>query len=109
MINKIKMSQPWRTRNIPIDSQTVSSDLKFSSGIAKRHEGEDPDQYTDCLSLDALESADIDGLGVVAEPVAKVDALDHHRVPLVASQTGDSGEHIFDIAMAPVVALDLGY
>ena len=47
-------------------------------------------------------------LTVIAQPVAKVDALDHPRVPLVATQTGDGGKHVLDVAMSPVLALDLG-
>jgi len=34
--------------------------------------------------------------------------LDHHGIPFVAAQTGDGSQHIFDIAMTPILALDLG-
>ena len=47
-------------------------------------------------------------LGVVAQPVAKVDTLDHHAGPFMAFQEGYLLEHVFDVAMAPVVAFDLG-
>lgn len=47
--------------------------------------------------VDALETADIDGLGVIAEPVSKVGSLDQHGGPFLAVQEGDTGEHILDI------------
>jgi hypothetical protein len=34
--------------------------------------------------------------------------LDHHGLPLVALQARDRSEHVFDISMAPVLALNSG-
>ena len=45
---------------------------------------------------------------LIAQPVPKIDALDHGRGPLVARDEGDSLEHVFDVAMAPVLAFDGG-
>lgn len=53
----------------------------------------------------------IDSLGVVTEPIAKVDALDVHLGELLVagSAAHQQGEQsVFDVAMAPVLALDLG-
>lgn len=43
---------------------------------------------------------------LIAQPVSKVDAFDHHRGPLVALDEGDGLEHILDIAMAPILAFN---
>ena len=58
--------------------------------------------------IDSLQGADINALGVVSEPVTEVDARDHHSGPFLAVDEGQSLEHVFDVAMSPVVALDLG-
>lgn len=53
----------------------------------------------------------VDGLGVVAKPIAKVDALDVHlgEFLAVASATHQEGEQsVFNVSMAPILALDLG-
>lgn len=52
----------------------------------------------------------VNSLGVVAEPIAKVDTLDVHLGELLAvagaaHQKGEQG--VLDIAMTPVLALDL--
>ena len=47
------------------------------------------------------------GHSLIAQPVSKVSALDHGGSPLVALDEGDRLEHVFDIAMAPVLAFDL--
>ena len=91
-----------------VRAQAFRCDLELSSGVAERHESKDPDKNADGVGLDALESADIDSLRVITQPVAKVNAFDHHAGPLVTLKTSDLLEHIFDVAMAPVVALNLG-
>jgi hypothetical protein len=58
-----------------IDSKTFISDLKFTSGIAKRHKGKNPDKNANSAGRDAFESADVDSLTVITKPVTKVDAL----------------------------------
>lgn len=53
----------------------------------------------------------IDSLGVIAKPIAKVDALDVHLGELlsVAGTAHQEGKQsVFDVAMAPVLTLDLG-
>ena len=92
-----------------VAAQTVGRDLELAAAIAKGEEAEDAEEQTDGLSRDALDRADVDGLGVVAEPVAKVDAGDHDLVKLLATNRAghhDLEESIFDIAVAPVLALD---
>ena len=58
--------------------------------------------------IDSLQAANIDSLGVVSEPVTKVGTPNHHSRPLFAVDEGQSLKNIFNIAMSPVVALDLG-
>lgn len=47
--------------------------------------------------IDALETADVDGLGVVAQPIAKVGPFNQHGCPFAAVQEGEAGEHVLDI------------
>ena len=70
--------------------------------------GSPPHQDADGGGIDALEAADVDSLRVVAEPVAEVGALNHQGGPFLAVQEGQGLEHVLDVAVAPVVALDLG-
>ena len=92
----------------PVNAQALARDFEFPRGIAKRHEGQDPDQNANRVCLDTFQRANIDSLRIVAQPVAKIHALDHHRRPLVSLETRDRLEHVLYIAMAPVVAFDLG-
>ncbi len=48
-------------------------------------------------SVDTLQTAHVDGLGVVTEPVAKVDTLDVHGAPFLALQKRKAREHVLDI------------
>ena len=43
---------------------------------------------------------------LISQPIPEIDPLDHDRRPLVALNKGDGLEHILDISMAPVLALD---
>lgn len=47
--------------------------------------------------IHAFETADIDGLRVVPEPVAKVGPGNHHGGPFLAVQEGQSLENILDV------------
>jgi hypothetical protein len=58
-----------------IDSKAFIGDLKFASGITKRHECENPDKNANGAGRNTFESADVDSLTVITEPVTKVDAL----------------------------------
>jgi len=79
--------------------------------ITKAHESKHPEQKPDSVGTDILDSANIDSLGVITKPVAKVDTLDIKLGELLvaADDTGgqESKESVFDIAMTPVLALDL--
>lgn len=46
---------------------------------------------------------------VVSEPVSKVDSFDHHTRPLATLEESHSLEHVLDVSMAPVMALDSRY
>lgn len=87
-----------------VGPQTVSRDLELAAAIAEGEEAENAEEEADGFGGDGLDGADIDGLGVVAEPVAEVDARDHHLVELLASHGAsheDGKEGIFNVAMTP--------
>lgn len=65
-------------------------------------------QNANGLGIDgALQAAGVDALRVVAQPVAKVHALHEHGSPLLAPEEGDGRQHVLNVAMSEVVALDL--
>jgi hypothetical protein len=79
--------------------------------ISKAHESKHPEQKPDSVGRDIFDSADIDSLGVITKPVAKVDTLDIELGELLVAADDASGqegeESVFDITMTPVLALDL--
>jgi hypothetical protein len=79
--------------------------------ISKAHEAEHPEQKPDSVGTDILDSTDVDCLGVITKPVAKVDTLDIELGELLVAtddtSSQESKERVFDIAMTPVLALDL--
>ena len=79
--------------------------------ISEANEPKHPEQKPDSIGTDILDSANIDSLGVITKPVAKVDTLDIELGELLvaADDAGsqESEESVFDIAMTPVLALDL--
>jgi hypothetical protein len=79
--------------------------------ISKAHEAKHPEQKPDSIGADILDSANIDSLRVITKPVAKIDTLDVELGELLvaADDAGsqESEESVFDIAMTPVLALDL--
>jgi hypothetical protein len=46
---------------------------------------------------------------LIAQPISKVDTLDHARSPFVALDESERLDSVFDIAMAPILALDGRY
>lgn len=92
----------------PVAAKSVPGDLEFLGAIAKGHEAQDPEQDADRLGRHHLDGADIDSLRVVSEPVAKVHTLDVHLAKLLACAAADQQgkKRVFDIAMAPVLALN---
>ena len=79
--------------------------------ISKAHEAKHPEQKPDSIGADILDSANIDSLRVITKPVAKIDTLDVELGELLVAADdagGEEGEEsVFDIAMTPVLALDL--
>lgn len=68
----------------------------------------DTHQNSNGLSVDGtLQAAGVDALRVVAQPVSKVHALHEHGGPLLAPEEGDGRQHVLNVAMSEVVALDL--
>ena len=83
----------------------------MSLTISKAHEPKNPKQKPDSVGTDILDSANVDSLRVITKPIAKVNALDIELGELLvaaddaSSQEGE--ESVLDIAMTPVLALDL--
>lgn len=106
----------------PVDTKPLGGHLEFLGSETKGQEREDPYQDPDSLSREALQCACVHGLraesvslgrptsghSLVPQPVPEINALDHCRGPFVAFETDDCFEHVFDVAMAPVLALDGG-
>lgn len=82
-----------------INTQAVLSDFKFTRRIAKAQERQHPDQAADGVLGHALEGAYIEGLRVVAEPVAKVDTADQARGPFSALEKGEGLEGVLGIKL----------
>lgn len=91
-----------------INAKSFSRDFELFCSIAKAHESQDPDQNSNSVGWYALECTDVNSLTVIAEPIAKVRSLDHHRSPFVAFDEGNRGEKVLNVAMPPIVAFDLG-
>jgi len=72
-----------------VATKAIAGDLELLGSVAEAHEAEHPEEDADSLCRDHLDSADIDGLGVVAQPVAKVDTLDIHLAELLARLAAD--------------------
>jgi hypothetical protein len=92
MVNILRWSRKWCTDlgvvNVllrSVASKAVAGDLELFGSVAEAHETENPEEDANSLCRDHLDGADIDGLGVVAQPVAKVDTLDIHLAKLLAS------------------------
>jgi len=95
----------------PITPQPLTRDLKLRRRIPKRHKPQHPQQQPDRLRAHVFHGPHVDGLAVVAQPVAEVDALDVELAELLAAHgaRGEEGEEdIFDVAVAPVLAFDFG-
>lgn len=87
-----------------VAAQTIGGDLELAATIAEGEEAENAEQEADGLSGDVLDGAHVDSLGVVTEPIAKVDTRDHDLVELLAAYRAghhDREESIFDITVTP--------
>ena len=67
-----------------VAAQPVPGDFELLRSIAETQETKHPEQDADGLSRHHLDSAHINILLVVAQPVAKVDTLDIHLAELLA-------------------------
>lgn len=56
-----------------VAAEALSGDFEFVSSVTERHKSEDPEYDSNSFCTDIFDSADVDGLAVVSEPVAKVD------------------------------------
>lgn len=65
-----------------ITAKSLSGHFEFSGAITKRQEAQDPKQDTDGFGTDVFDGSDIYGLGVVPEPVAKVDLAESAQIRL---------------------------
>lgn len=91
-----------------VDTEPLGSDLKLSRSISESHERENPDQDADSARWDTLQSTNVQSLGVITKPVAKVHALNHLRGPFLAAKEGEREESVFDVAVTKVAAFDFG-
>ena len=93
-----------------VAAQAVGGDFKLAATIAKGQETEDAEKEADGFGGNGLDGTDIDGLGVVAEPVAKVNAGNGELVESLAAHGaghGDLEEGICDITVAPCFPVSL--
>lgn len=87
-----------------VAADSIGSDFEFSGAVSKSHETKDAEEQTDGFGRDRLDGTDVDGLGVVAEPVAKVDTGDHDLVEIFARKGvghGEGEQGILDVTVAP--------
>jgi hypothetical protein len=87
-----------------VAAQSLSGNLELAGAVAKGHEAENAKEETDGFGRNGLDSADIDSLGVISEPVSKVRARNVDLVELLAiegTSQGEGEESIFDIAVSP--------
>lgn len=92
-----------------VAADAVGGDLELAGAVAKGHEAEDAEEQADGLGGDGLDGADVDGLGVVAEPVAKVNAGDHDFAKLFAVEGlghGNGEEGILNVTVTPSFVLE---
>lgn len=87
-----------------VATKTIGSNLKLARAEAEGQEAQDTKEQADGLCGNSLDGTDVDGLGVVTKPIAKVDARDHQLIELLATKGAGHGqgeESIFDIAVTP--------
>ncbi len=87
-----------------VAADSIGGDFEFAGAVAKGHEAKNAEEQTDCFGGNSLDSADVDGLGVVAQPVAKVDTRHHELAELFAVEGlchDDGKQCIFNITVAP--------
>jgi hypothetical protein len=67
--------------------------------------------YILCFTSILLDGSNINGLGVITQPVAEIDTLDIELAELLVAANDASGEEseesVFNIAVTPVLAFDL--
>jgi hypothetical protein len=88
-----------------VASEPLGCNFEFARTVTEGHEAENTKQKTDGLGGNSLDRSDIDGLRVVAAPVAQVGLLDHELAELLASVvgvgSGKAEQDILDITMSP--------
>jgi hypothetical protein len=84
--------------------KTIFRDFKLFSSISKAHESKHPNNNANRLLLDALQASYINSLRVVTKPIAKVNPLYQLGRPFLAVYESNLAKHVFNIAMAPVLA-----
>ena len=91
-----------------VAAQPVPGNFELLCSIAETQETKHPEQDANGLSRHHLDGAHINGLRVVAQPVAKVDTLDIHLAKLLARSGRDEQcqQCVLDISMTPVLPLD---
>lgn len=70
-----------------VTAQPLSGNFELAGPITKGEEAKNAQEKTDGLGRNGFDSSNIDGLGVVAEPVTKVGSRHHELVELLATCT----------------------
>ena len=97
--------------NRPVAAEAIPGDLKFLGAVAEAHETQDPKNDTNGFGADVFDGAHVDGLAIIAQPVAKVNSLHVQLAEFLAScSTGhkDVEQGVLDVSMAPIRTLDAG-
>ena len=87
-----------------IATEAVGSNFKLLGSEAEGHEAEDAEEKSDSFGRDRLDGTDVDGLGVIPEPVSEVNSGDVELVELLAAKGlchGNLQQSILDVSMAP--------
>lgn len=98
------MSSASRLAFWSVATQTVRGNFELVRSVAECEKAQNAQKQTDSLGRHGLDGAHIDGLGVIAQPVAKVDTRNHQLVEFLAASSAsqcDLEKRICDITVAP--------
>lgn len=87
-----------------VATEAVGSNFKLLGSETEGHETEDAEEKSDGFGRYCLDGTDVDGLGVIPEPVSKVNSGDVELVELLAAKGschGNLQQSILDVSMAP--------
>ena len=94
-----------------IAAESFCGDLKLFGAVAKAHETEHPEDHPNGFCRYVLDGPHINRLGIVSQPVPKVDPLDIEFPKfLTASSSGheDVKQSVFNVSMTPILSFNPG-